>query len=59
MTPVEFTQQEVDTLGEILASYLSELRMEIAATDSRELRGSLKEKEILINGLMKRLDAVR
>jgi hypothetical protein len=59
MKRVEFSQQEIDTIGEILASYLSELRMEIAGTDSRELRGVMKEKEVLIKGLIERIDAAR
>ena len=59
MTQVDFTQEEIDILGEILTSYLSELRMEIAATDSRELRSSMKEKEALIKKLMGRLGTVQ
>lgn len=55
MAQVELTEQELDTLGEILAYYLSELRMEIAGTDSREARGIMKEKEVLIRDLMARL----
>ncbi len=59
MANIDLTEQEFGMLGEILASYLSDLRMEVAATDSREVRGTLKEREVMLKGLMERLAAVR
>jgi hypothetical protein len=55
LAQTDFTSEEVSTLSEILTSYLSDLRMEIASTDNREWRGAMKEKEVLIKGLLELL----
>ena len=57
MTRIELTTEEAQTLGEILESYLSDLRMEIAATENREWRGAMKERELFIKGMLSRLVA--
>jgi hypothetical protein len=59
MAHVELTAEELSALKEILTSCLSDLRMEIAGTDSREWRTSMKQREVLINGLIARLAAIR
>jgi hypothetical protein len=59
MICIELTKEELGALNEILAACLSDLRMEIAGTDNPEWRGTLKGREILINGLMERLAAAR
>ena len=42
MSQIELSEAEVTTLQDVLDSYLSELRMEIADTDQREFREGLK-----------------
>ncbi len=55
MIRIDLSKEELRALDEILAAYLSDLRMEIAGTDNLEFRGSLKVREHLINGLLQRL----
>ncbi len=57
MTRIELTTEEAQTLSEILESYLSDLRMEIAATENRDWRGIMKEREIFIKDVLGRLAA--
>jgi len=45
MILLHFTQEELYMLKEILESYLSDLRMEIADTDKMDFRENLKKKE--------------
>jgi len=52
------TQAEAGTLREILHSFLSDLRMEIADTDSMSFREGLKRQEELLKKLLDQLDAV-
>ena len=47
---------DVPMLRKILKSYLQDLRMEIAGTDSLEYRETLKEEETLLNRLIASLD---
>jgi hypothetical protein len=51
------TQAEIGTLREILSSFLSDLRMEIADTDSMSFREGLKRQEDLLKKLLDQLDA--
>ena len=54
------TDRDVAVLREALLSYLPELRMEIARTDSREYRAPLLERERLFDRLVVELErAVR
>lgn len=57
MAQIELTNNEVETLKEILKNYLSELRSEIAGTDRMKMRSELKQKEAFINKLLKDLGA--
>jgi hypothetical protein len=50
------TGRDVAVLREALLSYLPELRMEIARTDSREYRGPLLERERLLDRLLAELE---
>jgi len=45
MVLLQFTQEERQMLKEILESYLSDLRMEIADTDKMDFRLNLKKRE--------------
>lgn len=55
MIHLDFTTDEIKILANVLESYLSELRMEIADTDSRDFREMLKERKIVLE---KTLDAL-
>ncbi len=55
MTRIELTPEEAQALSEILESYLSDLRMEIAATENRDWRGVMKERELFIKDVLGRL----
>lgn len=46
------TPPEADVLREVLTSYLSDLRMEIADTDAQAFRDALKEREALLKRLV-------
>ena len=59
MINLELTEQEAAVLGDVLASYNAELHTEIAHTDGREFRSSLKEREALIKNLLDRLSKVQ
>ena len=55
MVDLDLTGDEVDVLQHVLESYLSDLRMEIADTDSFDFRSMLKHRKQVI---MKVLDAL-
>lgn len=55
MAKIELNPKEIEMLQVILESYLSDLRMEIANTDSMEFREKLKEREKFINKLLGQL----
>ena len=57
MAQITMTQAEAAALREILSSYLSDLRMEIADTDSMQFREGLKRREALLKKLLEQLDA--
>ena len=57
MINLELTDQEADALSDILMYYNSELHTEIAHTDRREFRSSLKDREALVKRLLERLSA--
>ncbi len=59
MIRLEMSKEELSVLNEILETCLSDLRMEIAGTDNLEFRGTLKRREVLLNGLIERLAATR
>jgi hypothetical protein len=49
MIQLELAPREVEILVEVLDSYLSDLRMEIADTDSMDFREMLKERKEVIH----------
>ena len=55
MIDLKLTNEEAADLKEILASYVSDLRMEIADTDKYEFREGLKQRKKFLNDLIGRL----
>ncbi len=55
MINIEFSEAEAARLEEVLAEYLSDLRMEIADTDNMDYREKLKDKENFLNSIMRKL----
>ena len=56
MAQLDINTQEAETLREVLDFYLSELRMEIAGTDSMDFREQLKVKKNLLMDVVVRLE---
>ena len=54
---ITLTREEAATLRGVLNSYLSDLRMEIADTDSMQFREDLKREEETLKKLLQQLDA--
>ena len=52
---LSLSDEERDALQQILSSYLSDLRMEVADTDSFDFREKLKSRERFIKDLLTRL----
>jgi hypothetical protein len=55
MARLDLNEGESATLRETLEEYLSDLRMEIAGTDSQDLRDELKNREGVLRGIASRL----
>ena len=55
MAKLILTGKEEMMLKEILESFLSDLRMEVADTDSKEYREELKEQEVFLKDIIGRL----
>jgi LPS O-antigen subunit length determinant protein (WzzB/FepE family) len=55
MIDLKLTNEEAAELQNVLTSYVSELRMEIADTDKYEFREGLKNKEKFLKDLIGRL----
>jgi len=55
MTKLELSPDEAEVLTEVLSTYVSDLRMEIADTDSKDYRDKLKKKEELLKNVIARL----
>jgi len=55
MIDLKLTNEEAEELKDVLTSYVSELRMEIADTDKYEFRETLKQKEKFLKDVMSRL----
>jgi hypothetical protein len=53
---ITLTQAEAAALREMLGSYLSDLRMEVANTDSMPFREDLKRQEALLKNILQQLD---
>ena len=56
MAQITLTHEEVMTLRQALRSDVSDLRIEIADTDSWDFRQHLKHEEVLLKKLMEQLD---
>jgi hypothetical protein len=56
MVRLEFDPRESSMMNEILQSYLSELRLEIADTEKMSFREDLKKKEVFIKNVMERIE---
>ncbi len=52
MTHLELSDAEVEALGEVFETYLSDLRMEIVATDRAEFRERLKTRKKLLLSML-------
>jgi len=52
---IELNEREARMLERILSAYLSELRMEIADTDSKDFRDELKGREAFLKEMLGRL----
>ena len=57
MVQISLTHEEAATLRGVLNNYVSDLRMEIADTDSQPFRDNLKREEAMLKKLLQRLDA--
>ena len=55
MKAIELTDTEATILAETLESAISELKTEISHTDRRELHAELKQREAVVNEILKRL----
>lgn len=56
MAQITLTQEEAATLRDVLSSYVSDLRMEVADTDSSQFRERLKREETMLMKLLQQLD---
>jgi hypothetical protein len=56
MVQITLTQEEVATLSRILSNDVSDLRMEIADTDSWQFRQNLKHEKGLLGKILEQLD---
>jgi hypothetical protein len=55
MAQITLTQEEAIILRRALSSYVSDLSMEIAHTDSWQFRQTLKHEEVLLKKLLEKL----
>jgi hypothetical protein len=56
---VVLTRDEVSLLGRVLHGYVSDLRMEIVATDNPGMRRDLRDEEAMLLNLLGRLEPLR
>jgi hypothetical protein len=55
MARLELESREASVLRRALEDYVSDLRMEVANTDSQEVRDDLKETERILKSIIERL----
>jgi hypothetical protein len=55
MNSLELSKEETDALIDVLESYLSDLRMEMADTDSSFFRDELRTKKEVLDNILDRL----
>ncbi len=58
MGSLDLSKEEKDTLADVLEGYLSDLRMQIADTDSSFFREELKAKKTILIGILDRLSNI-
>ena len=59
MIHIDLTQEEHDFLVQVLEGFLSELRMEIADTDSTEFKDELKHEKHIVNDVLAKVKAAQ
>lgn len=59
MVTLELSPKEAAMLRDVLVSYTSDLRMEVADTDSMEFREGLKEREAFLKRLIQKLEGTQ
>jgi LPS O-antigen subunit length determinant protein (WzzB/FepE family) len=52
---LNLSSEQAETLAQVLEDYVSDLRMEVANTDSQEFRDDLKKKELFLKDLLSQL----
>lgn len=57
MATIKITHEEAAMMREILQSYLSDLRLEIADTEKKRFRDVLKNQELFVKEFLARLEA--
>ena len=57
MAQVNLSAEESDMLRQVLGTYLSDLRMEIADTEQMDFRENLKRQETFLKRLLEQLAA--
>ncbi len=55
MPILNLSSEQAETLAQVLEDYVSDLRMEVANTDSQEFRDDLKKKELFLKDLLRQL----
>jgi hypothetical protein len=55
MVKLELTEQQAQTLKDILDNFLSDLRLEIVDTERKAWRDKMKEQEDFIKGMLVQL----
>lgn len=53
---LDLSAEELEVLTDVLSTYLSNLRYEIADTDDYDFRTGLKAKETILNGILAALE---
>lgn len=56
---LDLTDQEGELLLKIVNQYYSDLREEIYKTEAYQIKGELKEEEVLVKSLLEKLRAAR
>ena len=55
MPTLNLSAEQAETLAQVLDDYISDLRMEVANTDSQDFRDDLKKKELFLKDLLRQL----
>lgn len=59
MATIAITDEEKETLSHALEIYLTDLKEEVFKTDNREAKESLRREEEVIQGLLKKIEAMK